>query len=83
MSQKTGTGKGPVRVTRLRRCADGGVDSRVWTDDQGLIVQRDALAKLGVPADRVYADHGSTGANQARPGLEQALPQSGRGTCSW
>jgi DNA invertase Pin-like site-specific DNA recombinase len=47
--------------------------ARVSTDAQELTAQRDSLAWLGVPADRVYADHGLTGVNRARPGLEQAL----------
>jgi len=47
--------------------------ARVSTDAQDLTAQREALARLGVPADRVYADHGLTGTNRARPGLEQAL----------
>ena len=29
--------------------------------------------KLGVPAERIYTDHGPTGTNRARPGLDQAL----------
>jgi DNA invertase Pin-like site-specific DNA recombinase len=29
--------------------------------------------KLGVAADRIYTDHGLTGTNRSRPGLDQAL----------
>lgn len=47
--------------------------ARVSTDAQDLTAQREALAHLGVPADRVYADHGLTGTNRDRPGLGQAL----------
>ena len=47
--------------------------ARCSTDKQDLAAQRDALAKLGVAADRIYTDHGFTGANRARPGLDQAL----------
>jgi DNA invertase Pin-like site-specific DNA recombinase len=47
--------------------------ARVSTDAQDLTAQREALVKLGVPADRVYADHGLTGTNRDRPGLGQAL----------
>src|SRR5256885_7356466 len=35
--------------------------------------QRQALAALGAPADRVYLDKGLTGTSRARPGLDQAL----------
>jgi DNA invertase Pin-like site-specific DNA recombinase len=47
--------------------------ARVSTDEQDLTAQRDALATLGVAADRVYVDHGLTGTNRARPGLREAL----------
>jgi len=47
--------------------------ARVSTDAQDLTAQRDALAKLGVEAARVYVDHGLTGTNRDRPGLRQAL----------
>ncbi|WP_347268596.1 recombinase family protein [Paracoccus sp. (in: a-proteobacteria)] len=47
--------------------------ARCSTDKQDLAVQREALLKLGVAEDRIYADHGLTGTNRARPGLDQAL----------
>ena len=47
--------------------------SRCSTDKQDLTAQRAALAELGVAADRIYTDHGLTGTNRARPGLDQAL----------
>ena len=47
--------------------------ARCSTDKQDLTAQRQALAELGVAADRIYVDHGLTGANRARPGLNQAL----------
>ena len=47
--------------------------ARVSTDEQDLTAQRDALELLGVAADRVYVDHGLTGANRERPGLREAL----------
>lgn len=47
--------------------------ARCSTDKQDLTVQREALAKLGVEADRIYVDHGLTGTNRQRPGLDQAL----------
>jgi hypothetical protein len=47
--------------------------ARVSTDQQDLTVQRNGLAALGVGEDRIYVDHGLTGANRDRPGLRQAL----------
>lgn len=45
----------------------------VSTHDQDLTAQRDALAALGVSAERTYVDHGLTGTNRERPGLRKAL----------
>nr|WP_183181744.1 recombinase family protein [Azospirillum sp. OGB3] len=42
--------------------------ARVSTDDQNLALQRDALLKAGVPAERIYTDQMS-GATVKRPGL--------------
>ncbi len=47
--------------------------ARGSTDGQDLTAQRDGLQALGVPADRLYVDHGLTGTNRDRPGLRQAL----------
>lgn len=47
--------------------------ARVSTVDQDLTAQTDALTRLGVTDDRMYLDHGMTGANRSRPGLEKAL----------
>ena len=47
--------------------------ARVSTDQQDLTAQRDGLQALGVPAERIYVDHGLTGTNRERPGLQQAL----------
>ncbi len=47
--------------------------ARVSTDGQDLTVQRQALADLGVQADRIYVDHGISGTHRARPGLREAL----------
>ena len=47
--------------------------ARCSTDRQDLTAQRDALLALGVAEDRIYVDHGLTGSNRARPGLDQAL----------
>ncbi len=47
--------------------------ARCSTDKQNLAAQKAALEKLGVAADRIYTDHGLTGTNRSRPGLDQAL----------
>lgn len=47
--------------------------ARCSTDKQDLAAQREALVRLGVVPDRIYTDHGFTGTNRARPGLDQAL----------
>lgn len=47
--------------------------ARCSTDTQDLATQRAALEKLGVAAERIYTDHGLTGTNRSRPGLDQAL----------
>ena len=47
--------------------------ARCSTDQQDLTVQRQALRDLGVAPDRIYTDKGLTGANRARPGLDQAM----------
>ncbi len=47
--------------------------ARCSTDAQDLTAQRDRLAELGVAEDRTYTDHGLTGTNRDRPGLDQAL----------
>ncbi len=46
---------------------------RCSTDQQDLTAQRDGLVGLGVPANRIYVDHGLTGTNRERPGLREAL----------
>ena len=47
--------------------------ARCSTVLQDLTAQRQALAALGVPDDRIYLDKGLTGTSCARPGLDQAL----------
>jgi DNA invertase Pin-like site-specific DNA recombinase len=47
--------------------------ARCSTDQQDLTAQRDGLFGLGVPANRIYVDHGLTGTNRERPGLREAL----------
>jgi DNA invertase Pin-like site-specific DNA recombinase len=53
--------------------------ARCSTDKQDLAAQRAALAALGVSSDRIYTDHGLTGTNRARPGLDQALAATREG----
>jgi DNA invertase Pin-like site-specific DNA recombinase len=48
-------------------------NTRCSTVLQDLTAQREALATLGVPGDRIYLDKGLTGTSRARPGLDQAL----------
>ena len=47
--------------------------ARCSTDRQDLTAQRQALREFGVDEDRIYTDHGLTGTNRARPGLDQAI----------
>ncbi|WP_019813105.1 recombinase family protein [Saccharomonospora saliphila] len=47
--------------------------ARCSTDEQDLTAQRQRLAELGVTSERMYLDHGLTGTQRARPGLDQAL----------
>ena len=47
--------------------------ARCPTDKQYLAAQKAALTELGVFSDRIYTDHGLTGTNRFRPGLDQAL----------
>ena len=47
--------------------------ARVSTNQQDLSSQQAGLKALGVPDDLVYVDHGLTGRNRERPGLQQAL----------
>ena len=47
--------------------------ARVSTDKQDLTAQREALIELGVEPDRIYTDHGLSGRQRSRPGLDQAL----------
>ncbi len=47
--------------------------ARCSTDKQDLAAQKAALVELGVSPDRIYTDHGLTGTNRSRPGLDQAL----------
>jgi len=53
--------------------------ARVSTNEQDLTAQRDALAGLGVDPERIYVDHGLTGTNRRRPGLNEALAACRKG----
>ncbi len=57
--------------------------ARVSTTGQDLTSQRDALAALGVTADRVYVDHGLTGTNRNRAGLREAMAACCTGDTLW
>ncbi|MGK9274534.1 recombinase family protein [Williamsia muralis] len=47
--------------------------ARVSTAQQDLAAQIAQLAALEVDPDRIYTDHGLTGANRERPGLREAM----------
>jgi DNA invertase Pin-like site-specific DNA recombinase len=47
--------------------------ARCSTEKQDLTAQRLTLRELGVAEDRIYLDHGLTGRNRSRPGLNNAL----------
>lgn len=47
--------------------------ARVSTVGQDLTAQCDALGAFGVDVEQIFVDHGLTGANRSRPGLERAL----------
>jgi DNA invertase Pin-like site-specific DNA recombinase len=47
--------------------------ARCGADKQDLTAQRERLRELGVTEKRIYLDHGLTGTNRKRPGLDQAL----------
>jgi Resolvase, N terminal domain len=47
--------------------------ARCSTERQDLSAQREILRSLGVVEERVYLDHGLTGTNRSRPGLNSAL----------
>jgi DNA invertase Pin-like site-specific DNA recombinase len=47
--------------------------ARCSTDKQDLTAQHDRLIELGVAENRIYLDHGMTGTNRRRAGLDQAV----------
>jgi hypothetical protein len=53
--------------------------ARCSTERQDLTAQRDILRGLGVAEDRTYLDHGLTGRNRSRPGLNSALAAAREG----
>ena len=57
--------------------------ARVSTEAQDLTARRDALAALGVAAERIYVDHGLTGIRRYRPGLREASRRAAPATRSW
>ena len=57
----------------VERCATLVGYCRCSTDAQDLTAPGQRLRELGVTEDRIYLDHGLTGTNRARPGLDQAL----------
>jgi len=65
--------EGRLSVTNLAMTTTLIGYARCSTDKQDLAAQRAALEQLGVAADRIYTDHGLTGTNRSRPGLDQAL----------
>src|ERR1700737_82405 len=46
---------------------------RCSTNEQDLTAQIDGLTRLGVDSQRIYIDHGLTGPNRDRPGLQEAM----------
>jgi len=53
--------------------------ARRSTHGQDLTARRAGLERLGVAPDRVYTDHGLTGTDRARPGLDRAIAAVGEG----
>jgi DNA invertase Pin-like site-specific DNA recombinase len=51
--------------------------ARIWTDEQSLALQRDALTTAGCA--EVFVDRGVPGAAKNRPGLDAALSRIGTG----
>lgn len=51
--------------------------ARVSTEDQKIDLQMQALKKAG--CDRIFTDHGASGAGFVRPGLDEALSSLSRG----
>ena len=76
MSRIGGTNSFSLSGGFTLQCGHGGVKigyARCSTDEQDLTTQRLALVELGVDGKRIYLDHGLSGTNRKRPGLDQAL----------
>ncbi len=57
--------------------------ARCSTDQQDLTAQRDGLLRLGVDTERVYVDHGLTGANRAGPACDMRWRRAEPATPWW
>lgn len=66
-------GEGPLNATLEAMSAIKVGYARVSTAEQDVQAQREGLSALGVPAERIYVDHGLTGTNRDRPGLREAM----------
>jgi hypothetical protein len=51
--------------------------ARCSTGTKDLTARRERLRELGVADERIYLDHGLTGTNRKRPGLDQLRRISG------
>ena len=67
---RTGLSEGPRSAPRVGILIGY---ARCSTERQDLSAQREILTGLGVAEDRIYLDHGLTGRNRSRPGLNNAL----------
>jgi len=56
---------------------------RCSTAAQDLTAQLDALTRLGVDPQRIYAGHGLTGTSRDRPGLREELAAVRAGDTPW
>jgi hypothetical protein len=56
--------------------------ARVSTVEQDLTVQREGLQTLGVDPERIYVDHGLTGATELDPASGKRWPPAGPATPS-
>jgi DNA invertase Pin-like site-specific DNA recombinase len=57
--------------------------ARCSTDQQDLTAQHDGLTALRVAPDRIYVDHGLTGANPERRDCEKPSLRAARATPWW